>query len=117
MVDTITVKRVYDPPGQGDGTRLLIDRLWPRGVRRTDWPGNSWRPDLAPSTELRRAFHGDDRDFDRFAALYRDELDANPAIGDVLAMDGTLTLVTAARLPQRSHAAVLAGYLLERRRV
>lgn len=114
MVDQVSVKRVYDPPGDEDGTRMLIDRLWPRGVRRAYWPGNAWRPDLAPSTELRRTFHGDDVDFERFATQYRDELDANPAIEGVLAIEGTLTLVTAARHPQRSHAAVLAAYLVER---
>ena len=111
----ILIKRVYDPPSERDGTRLLIDRLWPRGLKRDAAALDGWLKDLTPSHDLRRWFHASrDERWPEFRARYRAELDAH---GDRLAdlaeqgRAGTLTLLTAAREPGRSHAVVLKEVL------
>lgn len=111
MPTSITVKRLYEAPAESDGTRILVDRLWPRGVRRTDWPEGSWRPELAPSAELRKWYRHDPARFDEFARRYREELSENDHVRDLLALPGRVTLVTAARNAGQSHAAVLADHL------
>ena len=111
MPSSVTVKRAYDEADVADGTRILIDGLWPRGITKTEWPEGSWRPTLAPSRELREWYRHDVDLFDEFAERYRAELDGNDGLKDLLAITGPLTLVTATKDVEHSHAAVLRDYL------
>jgi len=112
----IRTARVYDHPSAGH--RVLVDRLWPRGVRKDDAPFDEWLRDAAPSTELRHWYAHDPERFDEFATRYRAEL-AGPAGAEALdrlralADDGTLVLVTAVREVDLSHLAVLRTVLEE----
>ena len=92
---------------------VLVDRLWPRGVRKEALPHDEWCKDVAPSTDLRREFHGGGLGFERFAARYRAELEQEPAAEGVdrlraLAADGELWLLYAARDTEHNHAVILA---------
>ncbi|HET8607176.1 MAG TPA: DUF488 domain-containing protein [Gaiellaceae bacterium] len=109
-------KRAYDPPAAGDGYRVLIDRLWPRGVSKDDARLDEWARELAPSAELRRWFGHDPERFDEFRRRYRDELAAQAGKLDELrgrARKGTLTLVYGARDTEHNDAVVLAELLGE----
>lgn len=109
----IRVARVYDDVGPDDGQRVLIDRMWPRGVRKGDPRVGIWSKDVAPSKDLREWYHHRSEHFDEFAKRYEAELDDNPALDELreLARRGVVTLVTATRDPDISHAAVLAELL------
>ncbi len=110
----IQCKRVYEPAADEDGYRVLVDRLWPRGIKKSDLACDAWNKTLAPSTELRKAFHGETIDFAAFKAQYRQELAAQEAEGRILAAHakkGTVTLLYAAKDPQQNHALVLAEWL------
>ncbi|WNN50050.1 DUF488 domain-containing protein [Siccibacter colletis] len=109
----IRCKRVYEPASSADGYRVLVDRLWPRGVAKRDLPYDEWCKTLAPSTELRKALHSDAIDVAAFRKAYRDELQAQPE--DVarlreIAHRQTLTLLYAAK-SEHNHATVLADFL------
>ena len=108
----VKVKRVHDEASAGDGFRVLVDRLWPRGVSKDRARLDLWLKEVAPSTELRRWFHADEGRFDEFAVRYRAELDGNPAVErlrGIVAEHPVVTLLYAARAPQdRNHATVLA---------
>jgi uncharacterized protein YeaO (DUF488 family) len=116
----ITIKRTYDAPARGDGVRILVDRLWPRGLRKDAAKFDEWRKDVSPSTALRRFYgHRPDR-FAEFRRRYLDELrgdEAQHAIDHFLALNRRrhLTLLTASRDVEHSEAAVLAELLLELR--
>ncbi|HSH85253.1 MAG TPA: DUF488 family protein, partial [Guyparkeria sp.] len=73
----INTKRVYDPVEKGDGCRILVDRLWPRGVKKEDLPHDEWLKTVAPSTELRQWFGHDPERFEEFTARYLRELEQN----------------------------------------
>jgi uncharacterized protein YeaO (DUF488 family) len=111
---TIRCKRVYEPSAPGDGYRLLIDRMWPRGISRERAALDEWARDLAPSDELRQWYgHAPDR-FEEFRRRYRAELAAHDTELRVLrrrARSGPLTIVFAARDSEHSNAAVLAEVL------
>ena len=109
-----TMKRVYEPPETSDGYRVLVDRLWPRGVRKEKAELDEWAKDVAPSPALRTEWHHNRERFDEFAARYRDELDANPAAEALLATGAAherVTLLFGARDEQVNHAAVLLRWL------
>jgi uncharacterized protein YeaO (DUF488 family) len=109
-------KRVYLPPSPDDGTRILIDRLWPRGIRRVEARIVEWRKDLAPSEELRTWYSHDPSKFPRFRERYRAELfHHRDALVDLLMEGerGRVTLVYAARDAQRCNATVLQELLQE----
>lgn len=111
----IGIARAYDPPGDADGARFLVDRLWPRGVTKDALRLEQWLRDVAPSTELRRRFHHDPERWDDFAACYREELDANAeALQPLLdaARRGPVTLVYGARDREHNQAVVLRDYLV-----
>ena len=112
----IRTARIYDDVGPDDGQRVLVDRIWPRGIRKEDPRVGIWRKDVAPSKELREWYHHQPERFDEFAARYRAELDGNPALGELrrLTKSGVVTLVTATREVEGSHAAVLATLLRKR---
>src|SRR5439155_13104647 len=117
--DRIRIGRVYDVPERGDGGRLLVDRLWPRGLRTEDARFDTWLRDIAPSTELRRWYGHRPERFDEFARRYRAELrggEAAAAVRNVLdlAERGPITLLTATRDLEHSGAAVLAAALATR---
>lgn len=110
----IQCKRVYDPAEKSDGYRVLVDRLWPRGVKKTDLAFDEWDKTLTPSSELRKAFHSEVIDFKNFTAQYRSELDQQKQEGKRLAdiaRQQTLTLLYAAKNTEQNHALVLADWL------
>jgi uncharacterized protein YeaO (DUF488 family) len=121
-VSRVAVVRVYDDPGRRRGEhRVLVDRLWPRGLRKGDVDYDEWARDVAPSTELRRWYGHDPERFAEFARKYRQELRtgaAAPAVAGLrdVARRGRLTLLTATRDVERSGAAVLAAVVEGRRR-
>jgi uncharacterized protein YeaO (DUF488 family) len=106
----LKAKRVYEPAGPDDGYRVLIDRLWPRGVSRERARLDEWARELAPSDELRKWFSHDPKRFGEFSARYRKELTAHREQVDALrrrARNETVTLVYAARDTEHNDAAVL----------
>jgi uncharacterized protein YeaO (DUF488 family) len=114
---TIVTKRAYDPPSSKDGLRILVDRLWPRGLRKDAAALDLWAKDIAPTPALRKWFdHRSDR-FGEFKRRYHDELESNPALADVLRQIGKakVTLVYAAKDPAINHAVVLAEFLSKSR--
>ena len=113
MARTVRIGRVYDDPDPTHGARILVDRLWPRGVRKDGACIDTWEKDVAPSAQLRTWYGHDPTRFEEFARRYRSEL-ADPARTRALERlrqlrDTTgLTLLTATRDLEHSHAAVLA---------
>lgn len=115
----VRVRRVYEESRPDDGVRVLVDRVWPRGVRKETADLAEWAKDVAPSTELRRWFGHDRSRFARFRELYHDELAAPGGQAALerlraLAGGGPLTLLTATRDVEHSHATVLVELLGER---
>jgi uncharacterized protein YeaO (DUF488 family) len=113
----IHLKRAYDPPEPGDGLRILVDRLWPRGVKKDMAHIDLWLKDVAPSTELRKWFGHDAGKWAEFQARYRQELERNPEAVDRIAAQarqGTVTLVYGAKDSQHNDAVVLKTYLESR---
>jgi len=111
----VHMKRVYEPALPADGRRLLVDRLWPRGIAKTAIA--EWRPDLAPSNELRRWYGHVPARFAEFANRYRTELaDKGEAIAALreAARERPLTLLTATREPELSHLQVLRRLIVGR---
>ncbi|NEE00419.1 DUF488 domain-containing protein [Phytoactinopolyspora halotolerans] len=115
----VAVRRVYEPRKDTDGARVLVDRVWPRGLRKDDADIDEWCKDVAPSTELRKWYGHRPERFAEFARRYRAELhdaeraDAMAHVHD-LARSGPLCLLTATKDPGHSQAAVLAELLRER---
>jgi uncharacterized protein YeaO (DUF488 family) len=109
----IRVARVYDDPSPDDGQRILVDRLWPRGFRKDDPRVGLWLKGVAPSKELREWYHHRHERFEEFAARYRQELQRCEAFDELrkLTKSKVVTLVTATREIEGSHAAVLATLL------
>ncbi len=110
------IRRVYDAPSPEDGARVLVDRVWPRGLRKEAARLDGWAKDVAPSTELRTWYAHDPGKFDEFRRRYTAELAAprpREALARLraLAADGPVTLLTATREVSLSQAAVLAELL------
>ena len=115
---SIEIKRAYEPPSPQDGKRILVDRLWPRGVRKDAAALDLWSKDIAPTTALRKWFdHRPDR-FAEFKQRYREELKSNPAVSEVLKQIGRskATLIYAAHDTEVNHAVVLADFLRKAQR-
>lgn len=115
---SVTVRRVYEPPTGADGTRVLVDRLWPRGLSKASAHLDEWVKAVAPSAELRKWYAHDPEKFAEFRRRYREELDepaARESLGRLraLAEAGPLTLLTATSEVSLSDAAVLAELLAE----
>jgi len=114
----VRLKRAYDPAEPGDGYRVLVDRLWPRGVSKERARLDEWARELAPSADLRTWFGHDPERFAEFERRYRAELTAHEEKLDELrrrAREGTLTLVYGARDEEHNDAVVLAELLREHR--
>ena len=119
--DPVCIKRAYVPPTEEDGCRVLVDRLWPRGVARKSLALDEWQKDVAPSTDLRRWFNHDPARWDEFKARYRAELAKSPgreALSTLvqLSRQGNLTLIYAARDENHNEATVLRDVILRRLR-
>ena len=112
----VRVRRVYDEPSDADGARVLVDRVWPRGLRKDAAHLDEWAKDAAPSTELRKWYGHDPAKFGEFRRRYLDELSGaaqRKELGRIraLAATGPVTLLTATRAVDISQAAVLAQVL------
>lgn len=115
----IQIKRVYDPPVRSDGRRVLVERLWPRGMKKVAVAADAWLKDVAPSTELRKWFGHRPERWEEFRRRYERELDENPGAWKPLieaSADGNVTLLYSAHDPNRNGALVLRDYLRRRRR-
>ena len=115
---TIRIKRAYDPPSDGDGLRILIDRLWPRGLAKSELKLDAWVKHLSPSNELRKWYQHDPAKFAEFRRRYAAELKAQgEGLADLRnAVAGrTVTLLTATKELDLSHAIVLRELLMKRR--
>ncbi|MGA9865521.1 MAG: DUF488 domain-containing protein [Acetobacteraceae bacterium] len=113
----IRLKRAYEPPASQDGTRILIDRLWPRGVSKEHAALDQWMKEIGPSTELRKWFAHDPAKWQEFRRRYTEELRRNAELLDqlrTLARDGTLTLVYSAHDELHNDAVQLRDVLLGR---
>lgn len=114
--DHIRLKRAYEPPAPEDGTRILIDRLWPRGIKKTDAAIDEWMKEIAPSTGLRKWFNHDPERWQEFRRRYQSEIRQHPDEFDrlrVLAQHGQVTLVFSARDEAHNDAVVLKDMLLD----
>lgn len=111
----ISVKRVYEPIGEDDGVRVLVDRVWPRGVTKKDLRADQWLRDVAPSNSLRKWFNHDPTKWEEFKRRYAAELEGKPAIIRCLldwAGEKGLVLLFSARDLRCNQAVALQGYLL-----
>jgi uncharacterized protein YeaO (DUF488 family) len=114
----IRLKRVYEPVDAGDGTRFLVERLWPRGVRKDTLALDAWLKDVAPSTELRQWFGHDPARWQEFYQRYATELDArSDAWARIMQVDGsgTATLLFSSHDLEHNNAVALKAYLEARR--
>jgi uncharacterized protein YeaO (DUF488 family) len=110
----IQIKRIYEPPAASDGTRILVDRLWPRGVAREEARTEAWIKDVAPSHALRRWYSHDPEKWPEFRTRYIAELKHNPAVvelRDMASKSKTITLLFAAKDNLRNNATVLQEFL------
>jgi uncharacterized protein YeaO (DUF488 family) len=113
---TVTVKRVYESPAQKDGVRVLVDRLWPRGLTKQSAFIKAWLRDLAPSHELRQWFHAQPERWEEFRKRYLKELSApkaQPALSKLYELErrGALTLLYASKNEEHNNATVLRDLL------
>ena len=110
---TVALKRAYEAPSDADGTRVLVDRLWPRGVTKAKARIDVWLKDVAPSTQLRKWFGHDPGKWTEFQRRYRAELKGSEALAELrkLAREGRVTLVYGAKDEEHNDAVVLAKLL------
>jgi uncharacterized protein YeaO (DUF488 family) len=111
----VRLKRAYEPPEKSDGTRILVDRLWPRGVSKEEAELDQWIKEISPSAELRTWFGHDPRRWDEFQSRYRAELaEHSDMVKDLRARarEGTITLVYSARDEVHNDAIVLRDVVL-----
>ncbi|PZR72888.1 MAG: hypothetical protein DLM52_12055 [Chthoniobacterales bacterium] len=113
----IKLKRAYEKPDKADGTRILVDRLWPRGLTKRKASIDLWLKEIAPSTELRKWFGHDPKKWRSFRGRYQRELKRRPeqiATIRSKAKEGTVTLIYGARDQEHNEAVVLKGFLEKR---
>ncbi|HEX4028037.1 MAG TPA: DUF488 family protein [Rhizomicrobium sp.] len=110
----VAIKRAYDPPSPKDGTRILVDRLWPRGLSNAKAALDGWNKDVAPSPALRQWFDHRPERFAEFTKRYRAELAHNPGVAKLRALKGKVTLIYGARDTAINHTVVLAKVLKPR---
>ncbi|GAB2528179.1 DUF488 domain-containing protein [Paramicrobacterium agarici] len=110
----VEIKRVYEDAAKADGFRVLVDRLWPRGVKKEAAELDAWLKDVAPSADLRTWWNHDPDRMDEFEQRYRSELDENDAVDElrgIVDTHGSVTLVYGAKDTHVNHARVLRDYL------
>ncbi|WP_418983229.1 DUF488 domain-containing protein [Alistipes sp.] len=111
----IRIKRVYEPASPDDGCRILVDRLWPRGLRKDTLRYDIWAKEITPSDDLRRWFHADpEARWEEFRRRYLAQLRASDAVGrfvEDISRERTVTLLYASKQTTRNHALVLQEYL------
>lgn len=115
----LAIKRIYEPRDDGDGLRVLVDRVWPRGMTKEDAALSLWLKDIAPSTELRKWFGHDPKRWDEFRRRYRAELAQNDAaVAQLLGLlqKGKVTLLYGAHDVAHNQAVALRDYMIERMR-
>ncbi len=115
-MESIKIKRIYDNPSDDDGYRILVDRIWPRGISKKDANLDEWDKEIAPSTELRKWFDHKEERFDEFGRLYREELMTKTeelSRLKTLAKREVITLLYGAKNPVINHAVVLKEFLLK----
>ena len=113
----ILVKRIYEPAAKSDGFRVLVDRLWPRGISKENVKLDLWLPDLGPSTELRKWFNHDPAKWDEFRRRYHAELKAKTALLATIteqAKTRPITLLYSAKDEQHNQAVALQSFLLKK---
>jgi uncharacterized protein YeaO (DUF488 family) len=110
------IKKIYDKVEVTDGTRVLVDRLWPRGVRKSTAHVDKWMKEIAPSNELRLWFNHEPEKWDGFREKYEKELESNPALGELVALakKEDVTLVYAAHDAEHNNAVVLSETVKKR---
>ena len=118
MSAVIYIKRAYEDPVPSDGFRILVDRLWPRGISKEALNVDLWMKDIAPSNQLRKWFGHDPDKFDEFSRRYIEELDNHPkAVGKLISSindHDRITFIYAAKNQKHNNAVVLNGYLLDK---
>ncbi len=110
----IQLKRVYDPATKDDGVRILVERLWPRGIKKEDLDLDLWLKEIAPSTELRQLFSHDSAKWQEFEKKYKAELDHNPeAVAQIFNQlkHGSITLLYSSKDTEHNSALYLQHYL------
>jgi uncharacterized protein YeaO (DUF488 family) len=110
----IKIKRIYEPAAKTDGYRILVDRLWPRGIKKEDANIDIWMKEVAPSTELRKWIHQDPEKWEQFISKYNAELKGSAALQELLDLihdHKTVTLLYAAKDEERNHALVLERFI------
>jgi uncharacterized protein YeaO (DUF488 family) len=119
---TVRMKRVYDPPAADDGARVLVDRLWPRGLTKSEAALDEWLKDVAPSHELRKWYHAHPAQWEKFRKKYLEELGteaANRALQELYALAASkrqLTLLFASKSMDQNHALILKNLLEGKRK-
>jgi len=115
---TIEIKRIYEPAARTDGVRVLVDRIWPRGIKKDDAKIDLWLKEVAPTTSLRRWFDHRPERWDRFRERYVAELSNSPSLAELrnLAKKKRVTLIYSARDADHNQAVVLAEHLKPSRR-
>ncbi|MFF5438926.1 DUF488 domain-containing protein [Streptomyces achromogenes] len=113
---SVRLRRIYEPPEPDDGLRVLVDRLWPRGLAKDEAHVDEWPKGLTPSAELRTWYHAGEGSYEEFRRRYEAELDAPEAAGLLDGLrasvrEGRVTLLTASKRPEESHARVLLELL------
>lgn len=117
MAGELRIKRIYEEESPDDGYRILVDRLWPRGVSKIKADLSDWDKEIAPSGKLRSGFHDGQMDYAQFKEAYDKELRANPGYGELLDIvkkklqDGNVTLLFASRDESENNAEVLLELL------
>lgn len=115
MATEFQIKRIYDEPTTDDGYRILIDRLWPRGITKAAAKIDLWPKEFTPSTELRKWFHANSNQYDVFVSKYFQELEEQRAEIEQTITSITqpmITLITSVKDPKQSHAVVLQKFLI-----
>ncbi len=118
-MNELRIKRVYSPAEESDGYRILIDRLWPRGIKKDDACLDEWNKAVTPTPALRKWFGHKEENFEKFYTQYRAELDANPeaaAFAEHVAQlldKENVTLLYGAKSPTCNHALILRDWILE----
>jgi uncharacterized protein YeaO (DUF488 family) len=113
----IKLKRVYEPAEEGDGLRILVDRMWPRGIKKSDLKCDIWAKEVAPSPEARHFFHDDpEGNWEKFSERYRSELRSGEALCQLAekireSRQDTVTLIFGFRNPIKNHALILKDEL------